>query len=63
MWAGFALLSYALERVADRSCLGVLAGSAVAVSALTGAAVVGLAEGFLLITPLLAILWRGRRVY
>ena len=57
VWAGFAVLAYAAERVTDGNSAGVLAVSAVAVFALAGAAVVGLASSFLvLIVPLLAIL-------
>ncbi|GAA3909802.1 dienelactone hydrolase family protein [Actinoplanes auranticolor] len=57
LWAGFAVLAYAAERVTAGNSFGVLAVSAVAVVALTGAAVVGLTFGFvLLIVPLLAVL-------
>lgn len=57
MWAGFAVLAYAAERVTAGNSFGVLAVSAVAVIALTGAAVVGLIAGFLLlVVPLLAVL-------
>ena len=57
VWAGFAVLAYAAERVAEGNSFGVLVVSAVAVTALTGAAVVGLTSGFLvLIGPLLAVL-------
>jgi dienelactone hydrolase len=57
VWAGFAVLAYAAERVAEGNSFGVLAVSAVAVVALACAAVVGLTSGFLLlVVPLLAIL-------
>ncbi|MFI7540038.1 dienelactone hydrolase family protein [Actinoplanes sp. NPDC049599] len=57
VWAGFAVLAYAAERVTNGNSLGVLAVSTVAVIALTGAAVVGLTSGFvLLVVPLLAVL-------
>jgi dienelactone hydrolase len=57
LWAGFAVLAYAADRVTAGNSFGVLAVSAVAVVALTGAAVVGLTFGFvLLIVPLLAVL-------
>jgi hypothetical protein len=57
LWAGFAVLAYAAERVTAGNSFGVLAVSAVAVVALTSAAVVGLTFGFvLLIVPLLAVL-------
>lgn len=56
-WAGFAVLGYAAERLCAGNSFGVLTVSAVAVIALTAAAVVGLASGFLLlIVPLLAVL-------
>ncbi|MGX6607967.1 hypothetical protein ACWKSP_38460 [Micromonosporaceae bacterium Da 78-11] len=57
VWAGFALLAYAGERISAGNSFGVLAVSAVVVSALTGAAVVGITYGFvLLVVPLLAVL-------
>jgi hypothetical protein len=57
VWAGFALLALAGDRLAAGDALGRLTVSAVAVAALTGAATVGLTFGFvLLIVPLLAIL-------
>ncbi|MEV4400864.1 alpha/beta fold hydrolase [Actinoplanes sp. NPDC049598] len=57
VWAGFALLSYAGERISGGSTLGLLAVSAVTVVALTGAATLGLTNGFLLlVVPLLAVL-------
>lgn len=57
VWGGFALLVYAGDRVAGGNVLGLLTVSAVAVVALTGAAVTGLTFGFvLLIVPLLAVL-------
>jgi hypothetical protein len=57
VWAGFAVLAYAAERITAGNSFGVLAVSAVAVVALTGAAVVGLTSGFvLLVVPLLAVL-------
>jgi len=57
VWAGFAVLAYAAERVAGGNSFAVLAVSAVAVFGLTFAAVVGLTSSFLLlIVPLLAIL-------
>ncbi|GAA0481501.1 hypothetical protein Ade02nite_56910 [Paractinoplanes deccanensis] len=58
VWAGFALLSYASERLFGGSTLGVLAVSAVTVVALTAAATLGLTNGFLLlVVPLLAVLF------
>ena len=64
MWAAFAVLAYAAERVTAGNSFGVLAVSAVAVIALTGAAVVGLTGGFLvLIVPLLAILLLWQAVW
>lgn len=57
VWAGFAVLAYAAERLTAGNSLGVLAVSAVAVIALTGAAAVGFTSGFvLLVVPLLGIL-------
>jgi len=57
VWVGFAVLAYAAERVAGGNSFGVLAVSAVAVSALACAAVVGLTSSFLLlVVPLLAVL-------
>lgn len=57
VWAGFAVLAYAGDRLAGGSFLGLLAVSAVVVAALTGAAVTGLTFTFvLLIVPLLAVL-------
>jgi dienelactone hydrolase len=57
VWAGFAVLAYAAERVTAGNAFGVLAVSAAAVIALTGAAVAGLTSGFvLLVVPLLAVL-------
>ncbi|GAA1741198.1 hypothetical protein GCM10009681_09900 [Luedemannella helvata] len=57
VWAALALLAFGADRVADGNAFGVLVVSAVAVFALTVAAAVGLAPGFLLlIVPLLAIL-------
>lgn len=57
VWAGFAVLAYAAERLTAGNSFGVLAVSAVAVLALAGSAVVGLISGFLLlIVPLLAVL-------
>lgn len=57
VWAGFALLAYAGERVAGGNSFGVLTVSAVSVIALTGAAVAGLTFAFvLLVVPLLAVL-------
>jgi len=57
VWAGFAALAYAAECVADGNSFGVLTVSAVAVLAMTCAAIVGLAPGFLLlVVPLFAIL-------
>jgi dienelactone hydrolase len=64
LWAGFAVLAYAAERVTNGNSFGVLAVSAVAVVALTGAAVVGLTFGFvLLIVPLLAVLLLWQAVW
>jgi hypothetical protein len=57
VWAGFAVLAYGAERFTGGNSLGVLAVSAVAVIALTGAAAVGFTSGFvLLVVPLLGIL-------
>ncbi|WP_245923090.1 alpha/beta hydrolase [Paractinoplanes atraurantiacus] len=57
VWAGFALLSYAAERLSRGSMLGILAVAAATVVALTAAAVLGLTNGFLLlVVPLLAVL-------
>lgn len=57
VWAGFAVLAYAAERVTGGNSLGVLTISALAMIALTGAAVAGLTSGFvLLVVPLLAVL-------
>lgn len=57
VWAGFAVLAYAAERVAAGSSVGVLLVSAVVVIVLTAAAVLGLTFGFvLLVVPLLAVL-------
>ncbi|XVU21681.1 alpha/beta hydrolase family protein [Actinoplanes sp. CA-054009] len=57
VWAGFALLSYAAERLTHGSTLGVLAVSAATVITLTAAATLGLTNGFLLlVVPLLAVL-------
>jgi dienelactone hydrolase len=57
VWLGFAVLAYAAERLTAGNSFGVLAVSAVAMIALTGAAVVGLTSGFvLLVVPLLAVL-------
>ena len=57
VWAGFAVLAYAAECVAGGNSFGVLAVSAVAVIAMTCAAIVGLASGFLLlVVPLFAVL-------
>jgi hypothetical protein len=57
VWAGFAVLAYAAERVTAGNSVGVLAVSMVVVIALTAAAVVGLTSGFvLLVVPLLAVL-------
>ncbi len=63
-WAGFAVLAYAAERVSGDNSLGVVAVSAVAVLALTGAAVAGLTDGFvLLVVPLLAVLLLWQAVW
>jgi hypothetical protein len=57
VWAGFAVLAYGAECVAGGNSFGVLAVSAVAVLAMTCAAVVGLASTFvLLVVPLFAVL-------
>ena len=57
VWAGFAVLAYAAERIANGNSFGVLTVSAVAVIGLTVAAVLGLTSSFLLlVVPLLAIL-------
>jgi pimeloyl-ACP methyl ester carboxylesterase len=64
VWAGFAVLAYAAERVAGGNSLGVLAVSAVAVVALTFAAVIGLTSSFLvLVVPLLAVLLLWQAVW
>jgi pimeloyl-ACP methyl ester carboxylesterase len=57
VWAGFAVLAYAAERVTGGNSIGVLTISALTMIALTGAAVLGLTSGFvLLVVPLLAVL-------
>ncbi|MFB9317633.1 alpha/beta hydrolase [Cryptosporangium minutisporangium] len=57
VWAGFGVLAYAAERLTGGNSVGVLATSAVVTVALTAAALVGLAPGFvLLVVPLLAVL-------
>ncbi|AGZ44838.1 dienelactone hydrolase [Actinoplanes friuliensis DSM 7358] len=57
LWAGFALLAWAAGRLTAGNAFGGLAVSALVVIALTGAAVAGLTNGFvLLVVPLLAIL-------
>jgi hypothetical protein len=57
VWAGFAVLAYAAERVTGGNSIGVLTISALAMIALTGAAILGLTSGFvLLVVPLLAVL-------
>jgi hypothetical protein len=57
VWAGFALLAYAAEKIAGGNSFGVLTVSAITMVALTGAAVAGLTSTFvLLIVPLLAVL-------
>ncbi|MET0493285.1 MAG: alpha/beta fold hydrolase [Actinoplanes sp.] len=57
VWAGFALLAYAAEKIAGGNSFGVLTVSAIAMVALAGAAVVGLTSTFvLLVVPLLAVL-------
>jgi hypothetical protein len=64
VWAGFAVLAYAGERVAAGNSVGVLLVSAVAVIALTAAAVLGLTYGFvLLVVPLLVILLTFQAVW
>ena len=64
VWAGFAVLAYAAERVTAGNSFGVLAVSAIAVIALTGAAITGLTSSFvLLIVPLLAVLLLGQAVW
>jgi dienelactone hydrolase len=64
VWAGFAVLQYGAERATDGNPLGVLAVSAVAVAALTGAAVVGLTYSFvLLVVPLLVVLMLFQAVW
>ena len=62
VWAAFAVLAYAAERLSGGNSYAVLAVSAVAVIALSAAAVVGLTSTFvLLIVPLLAalLLWQA----
>lgn len=49
MWAAFALLAYATERLTSGHSLGVLAAPAVTVTALTGAAATGLTYGIVLL--------------
>ena len=57
VWAGFAVLAFAAERVTAGNSFGVLAVSAALMIALTGAAIAGLTSGFvLLVVPLLAVL-------
>ncbi|MFI5895910.1 alpha/beta hydrolase family protein [Actinoplanes sp. NPDC051513] len=57
VWAGFAILAYGGERLAEGNGFGVLAVSAVTVVALTAGAVAGLTSSFvLLVVPLLAVL-------
>ncbi|WP_307872505.1 dienelactone hydrolase family protein [Paractinoplanes ovalisporus] len=57
VWAGLAVLAYAAGRLAGGTFRGDLIVSAIVVVALTAAAVVGLASGFLLlVVPLLAVL-------
>lgn len=58
MWAGFAVLAYGTERATGGDPVGVLGVSAVVVVALTGAAVMGLTHGFvLLVVPPLVLLF------
>ncbi|WP_030437683.1 alpha/beta hydrolase [Actinoplanes subtropicus] len=57
VWAGFALLAYAGDRLSAGNPPGLLVVSAIAVAALTGAAVAGLVSGFVvLVVPPLAVL-------
>ncbi len=57
VWAGFAVLAYATGHLSGGAFRGDLIVSAIAVVALTAAAVAGLASGFLLlVVPLLALL-------
>ncbi|SHN74122.1 alpha/beta hydrolase [Cryptosporangium aurantiacum] len=64
VWAGFALLAYGSERLTGGNSVGLLAVSAVVTVALTGAALVGLAPGFvLLVVPLLAVLLAWQAVW
>lgn len=57
VWAAFAILAYAAERLTAGNSYAVLAVSAVAVAALSAAAVFGLTSTFvLLVVPLLAVL-------
>jgi hypothetical protein len=64
VWAGFAILGYAAERIGGDNSLAVLAVSAVTVIALVGAAVVGLTSTFvLLVAPLLAVLMVWQAVW
>ncbi|MFB9361557.1 dienelactone hydrolase family protein [Actinoplanes nipponensis] len=64
VWAGFAVLAYGALRLTAGNSIGVLCVSAVAVIALTGAAVAGLTNGFvLLVIPLLAVLLLWQAVW
>jgi dienelactone hydrolase len=58
LWAGFGVLAYGTERATGGNTAGVLAVAAVVVVALTGAAVLGLTHGFLLLAvPPLVLLF------
>jgi dienelactone hydrolase len=58
LWAGFALLAYGTETATGGNTTGVLTIAAVVVAALTGAAVLGLTHGFVLLAvPPLVLLF------
>ncbi|MEU4242675.1 alpha/beta fold hydrolase [Actinoplanes sp. NPDC026619] len=64
VWAGFTLLAYAAERLAEGNSLAVLTVSAVTVIVLVAAAVLGLTSTFvLLVAPLLAALMVWQAVW
>jgi len=64
VWAGSAVLAYAAECVAGGNSFGVLTVSAVSVLAMTCAAIVGVAPGFLLlVVPLLAVLMLWQAIW
>lgn len=64
LWGGFAVLAYGTERLAGGVRSGVPVVSALVVVALTGAAVVGLTHGFvLLVVPVIAVLLGWQAVW